>query len=87
MPAQIIHNRRGTIVELREEGRKFGAMNRVRGKAGTYRLLSVYAPVGGLESEELVTSKSYAIGLGDCWVIECLDCSLLLVWGELYGVL
>lgn len=69
---------------LREEIRKLGVMNHVRGRVGTYPLLSVYIILGSLEGEELLATKSDALGLGGFGVTECSDDCLLLLRTELY---
>jgi hypothetical protein len=56
----------------------------MQGKTGTHRLLPVYASVGDLEGEELLTSEPDATGLGSCGIFPGRDGCLLLLRAELH---
>ena len=72
------------MVEIQEECRKLSVANHVRGKAGTYLLLSVHTSVGHTNGEVLLTTKSNTTSLGFCGISERRDSCLLLLRAELH---
>ena len=52
-------------------------------EVATHLLLSVYTTGVGLDREELLAAETNAGGENIIGILECLDCRLLLVRGEL----